>query len=39
MNQILLNDVARLDYRAAAKWLLSLHFNDLYDFVLFYLLF
>ena len=33
MNQILLNDMARLDYRAAAKWILSLGQNDLYDFL------
>jgi len=33
MTKILLNDLARLDYRAAAKWLLSMNSGDLYEFL------
>jgi hypothetical protein len=33
MTEILLNDIERLNYRAAMKWLLSMHPRDLYDFL------
>ncbi len=33
MTEILLNDIERLNYRAASKWIYSLKPIDLYDFL------
>jgi hypothetical protein len=33
MNEILLHDIERLNYRAAAKWILCMEAIDLYDFL------
>lgn len=33
MTKNLLDDLSRLDYKAAAKWILSFQYNDLYDFL------
>ena len=33
MTEILLNDIERLNYRAASKWILSMPEIDLYDFL------
>ena len=33
MTEILLNDIERLNYRAAAKWIFCLETIDLYDFL------